>query len=47
MTTYLTPTPRQRLVALAKYALILLAVSAFYRGARLYTDHVASLPVCE
>lgn len=47
MTTYLTPTPRQRLAALAKYLLPLLAVFALSRAARLYTDHVADLPFCE
>ena len=47
MTTYLTPTPRQRLIALAKCALPLLAVYALSRMARGYTEHVNSLPVCE
>lgn len=47
MTTYLSPTPRQRLIALAKCALPLLAVYALSRMARGYTEHVNSLPVCE
>jgi len=47
MTTYLSPTPRQRLVALAKCTLPLLAVYALTRMARAYTDHVDGLPVCE
>jgi hypothetical protein len=47
MTTYLSPTPRQRLVALAKCALPLLAVYALARMARAYTDHVDGLPLCE
>jgi hypothetical protein len=47
MTTYLSPTPRQRLIALAKYALPLLALYAFSRVGRGYTEHVDSLPVCE
>lgn len=47
MTTYLTPTPRQRLIALAKCALPLLAVYVLSRMARGYTEHVNSLPICE
>lgn len=47
MTTYLTPTPRQRLIALAKCALPLLAVYALSRMARGYTEHINSLPLCE
>jgi hypothetical protein len=47
MTTYISPTPRQRLLALAKCALPLLAFYALSRMARGYTEHVNSLPLCE
>lgn len=47
MTTYITPTPRERLIALGKALLPPLGGAALFLTARLYDRHAADLPVCE
>lgn len=47
MTNYITPTPRQRLIALARILLPLLGGGALFLTAHLYDRHAAELPFCE
>jgi hypothetical protein len=47
MTNYITPTPRQRLIALAKISLPPLGGGALFLTAHLYDRHAAELPFCE
>lgn len=47
MTTYITPTPRERLIALGKALLPPLGGAALFLTARLYDRHAADLPACE
>lgn len=47
MTNYITPTPRQRLIALARILLPPLGGGALFLTAHLYDRHAAELPFCE
>ena len=47
MIAHITPTPRQRLIALSRASLPFLAGCAVALAARLYTQHAADLPPCE
>lgn len=47
MTPHITPTPRQRLIALAKALLPPLGGGAIFLTAHLYDRHAANLPFCE
>ena len=47
MIAHITPTPRQRLIALSRASLPFLAGCAVALAARLYSQHAADLPTCE